>query len=275
MLTTSRDQQQRAEELFRNRRLKAALQMTLQVEKSLKQALEKAGGYRKAQQRYESQLDRYFAIRERIELDGAADRPPVRQVLQKAENLRARAEETAAEGRYGRAEKTMREAVEMMTRVAEKIREPMMVRAAIEDVRKMSEEIRPQVEAYNDRRVREQYRDALRHLDKGVATYDKGDYEDAAAQVQAARQIMIRVAETVERPLVIEHGLELLRSLADRIEDKVRASGDRIIQREFAGAREQLAKATALYQSGDYEAASVQMEMAERTLARIAHSLGE
>jgi tetratricopeptide (TPR) repeat protein len=249
--------------------------MTLQVEKSLKEALEKAGGYRKAQQRYEAQLERYLDIRERIEEGGFGERPQVRQVVRNAERLRTQAEETAAEGRYVRAEKTIREAVENMTRAAEKIREPMMIKAAIEDVTKIAEEIRDQVQRYNDRRVKQQYQTALEHLSKASAIYDKGNYKEAAVQVQAARQIMIQVAETVERPLVIEHGLELLQSLAGRLEDKVGASGDRMIQREFVGARERLAKATALYQAGDYEAAMGQMEIAERTLARIAHSLGE
>ncbi len=276
MLDSAHDKQQRAVELFRNRRLKASLQMTLQVEKSLKDAAGKSNGYQKTQQRYQAQTERYLALRERIRLSEDINRPEVKRALENAENLQTQADEmVSGNGRYGQAEKTMQKAVEILTRAAEDLREPAKIKTAIEDVEKMAAYIESQVDQYGDRAVKQQYQSAHDHLNKASASYDRGDYNQAAAQVQAARQIMTQVAETVEKPVMVEQGLELVHNEAARLEAKVGASGDRRLQTELTEAREMLAKATALYRAGDYAAAQAQLETAERTLARIANFLGE
>jgi len=276
MLDTARDKQQRAVEFFRNRRLKASLQLTLQVEKSLNEAADKAGGYEKAQNRYQVQTERYFALREKIELGRSGDDPVTERELKNAERLRTEAEDLANHGgRYGRAEKVMQEAVEIMTRVAEGFREPTKVKAAIEDMNKMADQLREQVEKFGDRDIRQQYQTAQMHLSKATALYERGDYEEAAAQVQAGHQIMARIAEIVEKPVLIEHGLEILRAQVSRMEKRVVASGDQAAQREFTEAGEILARASAFYKARDYGAAAAQLEIAERILARIEHTLGE
>lgn len=276
MLDTAREKQQRAVEFFRNRRLKASLQITLQVEKSLKEAAEKAGNYRKAERRYQAQLDRYFTLRERIELGGYQDRPDVSRALENAERLHVKAGEAVSRNdNYGRAENTLQKAVKILTRVMENIREPMKVKAAIEDMEKVAEQVRAQVMQFGDEEIRRQYQNALEHMNKAKAMYSQGRYEESAVQVRAAHQIMNRVAKIVEEPVKVEHGLELLRGMAAKLDEKVNASGDRLLQKEMTQVQEYLSRAAALYRAGDYNAASVQLEMAERTMARISHSLGE
>lgn len=276
LLDTSRDKQQRATEFYRDRRLKASLQLTLQVEKSLNEAADKAGGYEKAQNQYQMQSQRYFTLRERIELGRPADYPEAERELKNAERLRAQAEDLAAnEGRYSQAAEVMQQAVEILNRVAEDLREPSKVRAAIEDMNKTAERIGEMVGKFGDRDIRRQYQAAREHLVKATALYEREDYEGAAAQVQAARQIIIRISEVVERPMLIEHGLEIIRNQVTRMEERVAASGNPVVQKEFAEAGEILARASAFYKAGDYRAAAAQLEIAERMLARIDHTLGE
>ena len=105
--------------------------------------------------------------------------------------------------------------------------------------------------------------------------YSQGRYEESAVQVQAAHQILNRVAIIVEEPVKVEHGLELLTAMAAKLEEKVSASGDRLLQEEMTRVQGYLSKASGFYRAGNYNAASAQLEMAERTMARISQSLGE
>ena len=193
LLDTAEEQQQRAMELFRNRRLKAALQVTIQTEKSLSQALERRDGLTRAQSRFETQMDRYLALRERIETDGDGGSPTIAENLRNAETLRAQADDLAAESQYARAEKVMAEAVEMLSRVAEQVREPAKIKAALDDLRAEADRIKEQVETHTRREIQEQFRTMLEHLEKAGQFYDRGDYDAAAAQLQAARQFLSRV----------------------------------------------------------------------------------
>jgi len=193
LLDTAEEQQQRAAELFRNRRLKAALQVTIQTEKSLAQALERRDGLMRAQNRFETQMDRYLALRERIETGGDGGSATIADALRNAEKLRTQADDLAAEDKYGRAEKVMTEAVEMLSRVAEQVREPAKIKAALDDLRTEADRIREQVEIHTRRDIQEQFRTMLGHLDKAGQFHDRGDYDAAAAQLQAARQLLSRI----------------------------------------------------------------------------------
>jgi hypothetical protein len=275
ILDTAREKQMRAVEFFRNRRLKNALQLTLQVEKSLKEAAERVSGYRKAQKRFAAQQNRYFSILERIELSGYGDRPQIRQTVEKAERLRIRADEmVSTDGRYDQAEKTMQQAIEVLARIAEEYREPMKIKAALEDMGTMAEHLQDQVDRFGDREIKRQYQNALEHLNKARHMFNQGDFEGSAAQLQAGRQIMVRISKIVEKPVLVEHGLEMLQAMVERLEEKVTASDDELLKKEFARAREQLTGVSALHQAGDYRAAAAQLEVVERMLARIADSLG-
>ena len=159
--------------------------------------------------------------------------------------------------------------------MAETFREPAQIKEAIADLEKVAEQLGNQVEQFGDRDIREQYRNALEHLEKAGTLYDRGDFEGATAQVQAARQIMTRLSKSVEEPLMIEHGLELLRAMATRLESKVAASNDPLLEKQFIEAQDHLSQAAGFYRSGDYPSATAQLELAEKLLARIEHFLGE
>jgi hypothetical protein len=190
LLDTAEDQRERAEELFRNRRLRAALQLAMQVEKSLQQALEQQGGYQRAQKRYLAQAERYLSLQEQIQLAGPDDRPDIAGALINAEQLRVQAENLAAENRYGRADKTMTRAVEALTRAAERLREPAKIKAAQQRLEKEAERIRERLQATGNSQLLARYRNARQHLDKASEMYQQGDYKAAAAQLQAARQVL-------------------------------------------------------------------------------------
>ncbi len=276
MLDSVREKQQRAIEFFRNRRLKASLQLTLQVENSLNEAAEKVGSFNRAQKQYSASLERYNSLQERIQLSGNEDSPQVKRALENAARLHAQAENLTSEGgRYGRANQLLYDAIAKLTRLTENLREPAQIKTAIDDLKKVAEQLGRQVEQFGDRKAKEQYRNALQHLEKAGTLYNRGDYQGATAQVQAARQIMTRISKIVEEPIMIEHGLELLRAMVNRLEDKVAASDNPLLEKQFREAQGHLGQAAGFYRSGNYASATAQLELAERLLARIEHSLGE
>jgi hypothetical protein len=275
ILDSAKEKQQRAKELFRNRRLKASLQMTLQVEKTLKKAADQVGGYQKAIRQYKSQMNRYFSLRERVELSGHADRSEIMVALQNAERFQNRADDLALDGRYVKAEKEMAHAVEILTRVAEGLREPMKIQSALEGLRNQAETIREKIAEYGDEEDRRQFQDAVRHLEKAGASYEKGDFEAAAAQLQAGRQLLSRISKKLGNSASIDKIISDLKRKVEELGEKVSLSGDEQIKQEFASARENLSKAVSLYQSQEFDAAKSQLEMAYHKLSWIARALGE
>jgi len=193
LLDSAEDQQERAEELFRNRRLRVALQLTMQVEKSLQQALEQRGSHQRARKRYQAQVERYLSLQEQIQLAGPDDRPEIMIALESAEQLLMQAENLIGENRYGRAEKTMMRAVETLTRAAERLREPAKIETALRHLSEEADRVRERVWTHGDARIQAQYQNARQHLDKASEMYRRGDYEAAAAQLQAARQVLHRI----------------------------------------------------------------------------------
>ncbi len=197
LMDTARDQQERARELFRNRRLKGSLQLTLQTERSLIRAMEQLGTHVRAQKRYQAQLDRFIQLREQLEAGSEAERAETGNQLKEAEMLRAQAEKLAGQERFGRAEKIMTQAVEALSRQAERLREPAKIKAALENLTREMERIQERVENSGAPGLREQYRNARQHVDKASDMYAQNNYEAAAAQIQAARQLMHRIARAL------------------------------------------------------------------------------
>ncbi len=197
LLETSVDQQERARELFRNRRLRAALQLTMQVERSLQQAIDQRGGHWRAQKRYEAQVERYLSLQEQVQVGGPDDSPEIIDALRKAEQFRQQAQNEAGENRYGRAEKTMMRAVEALTRAAERLREPAKIEAALKYLTEEAERIRERIQMSGDPDVQARYRNARQHLEKASEMYKQREYEAAAAQLQAARQVLHGIMEAV------------------------------------------------------------------------------
>lgn len=197
LIDSARDQQERARELFRNRRLKASLQLTLQTERSLIRAMEQQGTHVRAQKRYQAQIDRYIQLREQIEANGDADLPETVGLLKNAETFRVQAEKLADQERYGRADKIMTQAVEVLAREAERLREPAKIKAALENLTGEMERVKERVENSNASGIREEYQNARQHVKKATELYAQNNYEAAAAQIQAARQLMQRIARAL------------------------------------------------------------------------------
>jgi hypothetical protein len=197
LLDTARDQQERAREFFRDRRLKASLQLTLQTERSLIRAMEQQGTHVRAQKRYQAQLDRYIQLREQLGAGEESDLAEIAGQLEKAEALRTQAEKLAEQDRYGRAEKIMTQAVEGLSREVERLREPAKIKAALESLNREMIQLRGRVENNGNTAMSEQYRNARQHLDKASEMYGQGNYETAAAQIQAARQLLHRIVRAL------------------------------------------------------------------------------
>lgn len=197
LIDTARDQQERARELFRNRRLKASLQLTLQTERSLIRAMEQQGTHVRAQKRYQAQLDRYIQLRELLEAGDEAERAEIRNQLKEAEMLHGQAEKLAEQERYGRAEKVMTQAVEALSRQVGRLREPARIKAALENLTREMERIQERVQRSDAPGIREQYRNARQHITKATQMYAQNNFEAAAAQIQAARLLMQRIARAL------------------------------------------------------------------------------
>jgi len=195
-LEAVREKQTRAIELFRNRRLKAALQLALQVEKSLEEARRQAGQTDQAQQRYLTLSERYRTIQDQLQatITAAAESG---QLLENAERLRAEAEDYYTRSEYRQAEQAMQKAQEILQRLSEDLRNPARIETALGQIEKQMERFRDLVQAEDNPHVQNQYEDAHRHLVKARQFYQNGQYGAAAAQLQAARQIMQQITEQV------------------------------------------------------------------------------
>jgi hypothetical protein len=195
LLDSAREKQDRAAELFHNRRLRAALQLTLQTERTLEKATEELGSHLKAQRQYNSLLDRYLVLREQIELSGLADRPEVENRLTVAEQTRLQAEQLASESKFDKAEKQIQQAVEVLSRVSERLREPAKIQTALESLQRTAQELENKVATSGDAGLEKQYKTALDHMERAAGFFQDGDYDAAAAQLQAARQLLNRISQ--------------------------------------------------------------------------------
>ncbi|MCP4567818.1 MAG: hypothetical protein GY841_09600 [FCB group bacterium] len=198
VLETAINKQQRARELFRNRRLKMALQLTMQTRKSLERMAEQISGHLKTNRHQNSLQERYYTLLDRIEVSEVAHRAEVKNRLQRAEEFRLQAEKYAAENRYSRAEKAMQEAVNLLSRITERFKTPERIKNSLESMTRRMEEIRSRVGSSRNQQSARWYGSASEHLEKASAFYLAGKFEEAAVQLQAARQMLSRAKKSLE-----------------------------------------------------------------------------
>jgi len=275
MLDSAREKQQRAREFFRNRRLKASLQLTLQVEKALKKIIDRVGGYRLSADNYQAQTDRYLSLKERIERFGDSEGAQIRLRLEEAERFRKRADDLAVDGRYGRAEKEIGRAVEILSRTAENLRQPAKIEAALKDIKKQAKIIGREVDQIGQPENRRQYRTALEHIEKAEALHKNNEHELAAARLQAARQLLARISDRLGRSSGIEEAIALLKSHLEMLRERVRPSGDGRLQNDLNDAGDFIARASEAYRAGETEAARAHLELARNKMDRVSRALGD
>jgi len=198
MLDSAKEKQFRATELYRNRRLKMSLQLTLQVQKSLELLVDRVGGHIKSQHRYNSLLDRYYLMLDKIELSDFSTVPDVETQLERAENLKAESENHAAKNRFAQAERSMQNANEILSRITERLKEPGRIRSALEIMKQRAERIQNEVAESNNNQLQNQYRTCLEHLGKATAMYQEKQYDGAVTQLQAARQILSHIENIIK-----------------------------------------------------------------------------
>lgn len=194
MFDSAREKQQRAMEFLQSRRLKMALQMTLQAQKTLNRMTEGAGLQEKAQKEYEALQERYLALNQ----PSADDTPEAETGRREAERLRLEAERQAADGRFVPAERTLRNAVEILAALQQSAAGPQMIAATLEELNRWAERLRPQVESSTDEKARRLYETAREHLIRGAALSQQGEYERAAQRLQAARQTLSELYNALE-----------------------------------------------------------------------------
>ena len=198
LMDSAREKQQQAMELFRNRRFKMSLQLTMQVEKSLERMIDEAGGYLKAKQRFESLQERYYTLKDRIESSQYNNRNQIQRQMDRADKIRQEAESMAAEKAYIRAEAAMQNAVKILLKIAEQIREPGKIKQALENLTRQSSLLEDRVNESGDRHLERMFQSANEHLAKASSYYQESSYEAATTQLQAARQLINQIKKLIE-----------------------------------------------------------------------------
>lgn len=193
LLETARTKQERAREFYRNNRLKMALQVTLQAQKALEKVYELGGNALKAQQNYNNLTERYYLLRDKMELSGYDDSKPVREQLERAEQFRLQAAEAAEANHYGQAANIMSQGVRALSEEAERLKEPQRLQNRYQYLTNQIEQIQEQVQNSGDEQILRLFKAAQHHLQKGLASYENNDFDGAAIQLQAANQNMIQV----------------------------------------------------------------------------------
>jgi len=197
LLDAARERQGRAVELFRNRRLKMALRLTIQTEKSLDKQADNAGGYSVARKRYQELSDRYLALSEQIDASDKSMSSDVQKQVAAADQFRDQAETMAENGNFARAEQTLEKGVEILSRLTESAREPAKVKGALENLKNRADGLNDKVIASGNSATKNLYRTALEHIEKASDLYRSGNFEAAAAQLQAARELLNQVASSL------------------------------------------------------------------------------
>ncbi|NMC44524.1 MAG: hypothetical protein GYA46_11450 [candidate division Zixibacteria bacterium] len=196
MFDSAREKQQRAREFLQSRRLKMALQMTLQAQKSLNRILDGLGLQEKAQREYDALQERYLSLSRQT---AASDHPEADARRRQAEQMRSEAEQQAADGRYAQAERTLRKAVEILAALQQSADGPQMIAASLEELTRWADRLAPQVQTSTDPKAHRLYDAARDHLTQGAALAQQGNYERAAKRLQAARQTLSELSNIVEQ----------------------------------------------------------------------------
>ncbi|MEE9442613.1 MAG: hypothetical protein V3V99_08085 [candidate division Zixibacteria bacterium] len=195
LLDSTREKQRRATELFRNRRLKPSLQMTIQVEKALEDLARHINNRNRLENRYLAQTDNYFRLTDRINSSELSENAEVQERLRAAEQLRERADDFFANENHRRAEIVMGDAVDMLRKFAERLRDPARIKRALENIQNMSDRLRERVQLSNNRQIRDLFENALEHLDNARIGFQNNRFEAAASHIQAARLLLTRVSK--------------------------------------------------------------------------------
>ncbi|MEZ5357533.1 MAG: hypothetical protein R3F48_01800 [Candidatus Zixiibacteriota bacterium] len=194
LLDSAKDRYQRAQEFFRNGRLKAALQITLQIQKSLENALQKLGNIDDVDKQYQYALERFYALEERIQESEIAQDEAVQQQLQAAREMKEEAQQAYAAQHVVQAEMKIRNAVERLYRLAERLKAPARIENELTSLQRRLAAIKDEIPRENNQLV-EMYQNAEKHLEKAQQEYRRQQYDGAAAQLQATRQILRRIRD--------------------------------------------------------------------------------
>ncbi|MFH1700207.1 MAG: hypothetical protein ABIE07_06435 [Candidatus Zixiibacteriota bacterium] len=194
ILDSAREKQRRAMELFRNRRLKPSLQMSMQVEKTLEDLARHIDNENRLENRHLATLDNYYQLIDRVNSSELSENAEVQERLRTAEQLRERAETFYASNNHRQAEKAMNEAIDMLRKLVERLRDPVRIKQALENIQNISERLRERVQLSDDRQIRNFFGNALEHLDNAQKGLQNNSFEAAASQLQAARLLLARVS---------------------------------------------------------------------------------
>ncbi|MCK5125386.1 MAG: hypothetical protein KAR42_03940 [candidate division Zixibacteria bacterium] len=199
LFDTAKDKQKRAVEFFRSGKLKASLQMTMQAQKSLEKISQRLSGVNQYTKKYQNTLERYFQLEERIREASLSENKEVKKKLQAANIKMQEANELYDNGRYQKADKAMQRAVETLYRLAEKMRDPARIQSELTKLKRVAEKLKEGVTVSHQHQLEEMYRSAIEHLNKAELLSQRGEFNTAAAQLQAARQILNRISNRLER----------------------------------------------------------------------------
>lgn len=196
LIDSAKDRYQRALEYYRNGRLKPALQITLQIQKSLENAMQKLGGIDNIERQYQYSLERFYGLEERIQESGIASDQAVEQQLQAARSLKDKAQQAYSAQRFVQAEMKIRKAVERLYRLAERLKAPARIENELETLKRRAATLKDEI-PHDNLQLNKMYQNAEKHLNKAQQQFRKKQYDGAAAQLQATRQILRRIRDSL------------------------------------------------------------------------------
>lgn len=192
LLDSAKDRLQRAVEFFRNGRLKASLQITLQIQKSLESAILKLSSADNIEKQYQYALERFYSLEERIQESAIGSDPETRRQLKAARSLMESAQQAYNKHQYNQAEAKMRKAVEQLYRLAEQLKAPARIESELASLKRRAARIKEAI-AQDDTQMMKLFQTAEAHLEKAQQQFQNQQYDSAAAQLQAARQLLRRI----------------------------------------------------------------------------------
>jgi flagellin-specific chaperone FliS len=195
LFDSTREKQRRATELFRNRRLKPSLQMTIQVEKALEDITRHINKNNRLENHYLKQADDYLQLIERINSSELSGNPEVQERLRVAEQVKERAQSFYANENHRQAEKAIGEAIDILRKLGEQLRDPIRIKQALENIQNVNDRLRERVQQSDDRQIRNLYGNAQEHISNARTSFQNSRFEAAASQLQAARLLLTRVSK--------------------------------------------------------------------------------
>jgi hypothetical protein len=189
---------QRSQEYYHNHQFKAALELSIQVERTLRKILEMSGNHLQARERFHHLAVRYERLREAAEGARAADRDRVKLALEQATKLRESAEEQYSEQRYIAAERQMQRAVETLTGVVAADDTKGRISSFLDEQHERLQLVSERAALAGNDKVRKALENAQRHMKKARELYAQEKYTAAAEQLAAARNQMDRAERMLQ-----------------------------------------------------------------------------